>query len=435
MRETEKARLVPAAKGPVRAAVTLPGSKSVTNRALPIAALAHGETLLKGALFSDDSRYCIEALRSLGYGVETDAGAAAVRVRGRGTEPLMSGRGGDLFVGNSGTASRFLTAFVALGRGNFRIDGVARMRERPIADLLAALRLWGVDARDELGTGCPPVLVRANGIPGGETVVRGESSSQYATALLLAAPCAARESVIAVAGELVSAPYVRMTVAMMEDFGVAVETGDRSFRVRPQAYRAREYQIEPDASGASYFLAAAAVTGGEVTIAGLSGRMLQGDAAFAGVLERMGCEVARGPRGLTLRGPAGGLRGIDVDLFDMSDTVPTLAAIAPLASAPVTIRNVANVRLKETDRLRACAAELRKFGVAVEEFADGLRIEPRAELRSGVEVETYDDHRMAMSFAVLGLRAPGTAIRDPGCVAKTFPDFLERFERMLRDVG
>lgn len=419
------------ARGPIHAVVRLPGSKSVTNRVLPIAALADGDSVLRGALFSDDSRHFMNALRTLGYELLEDQGAESVLVRGRGTGPLRTGGKADLFVGNSGTTARFITAFTALGQGEFRVDGTARMRERPIVDLLRALRLWGVDATDELGTGCPPVLIRANGIRGGETRISGRDSSQYVTALLLAAPYAELPCRVVVEGELVSAPYVRMTAAVMRAFGAHIEEDGDAFVVPPGSYRAREYEIEPDASGASYFLAAAAAAGGSVTIPGLGGDVLQGDAMFARVLERMGCRVDIGGNGLTLHGPAQGLTGIDVDLFDMSDMVPTLAALAPLAHGPVTIRNVANVRIKETDRIRACVTELRKFGVTVEEFPDGLRVEPAKHLREGVLVDTYDDHRMAMAFAVLGLRVPGTRIHDPGCVAKTFPDFFTRFERML----
>ena len=422
--------------GPVNATVRLPGSKSITNRALPIAALAQGETLLRGALFSEDSRFFAQSLQRLGYGVEQDENAAAIRVAGRGVAPLWHPGGVDLHIGNSGTTARFLTAFVALGQGVYRIDGVERMRQRPIADLLSALRQAGVDARDERGTGCPPVLVRAAGMEGGDVTVHGRDSSQFVSALLLAAPYAAREMRVRVEGALVSRPYVDMTIAMMRQFGAQVEEEQSGqFVVRRVPYQAREYTVEPDASGASYFFAFAAATGGCVTVEDLGAHALQGDARFVDVLERMGCRVAVEDGRTTVCGPQDGLRGVDADLFDMSDTVPTLAAIAPLAKEPVIIRNVANVRLKETDRLRACAEQLRKFGVAVEESADGLRIEPCPTPYAGVTVETYEDHRMAMAFAVLGSRVPGTTIADPACVGKTFPDFFSRFEAMQRGDG
>ncbi len=419
--------------GPVDATVRLPGSKSITNRALPIAALATGDTWIRGALFSDDSRFFAGALGRLGYEVQLDEAAASMRVSGRGPAPMLHPDGVDLHIGNSGTAARFLTPFVALGRGVYRIDGVERMRERPVGDLLAALRQAGVDAVDELGTGCPPVLVRASGVAGGEVVVRGADSSQFVSALLLVAPYAARDMRIVVDGDLVSRPYVDMTVAMMRQFGAEVEERQPGlFQVARTMYRGREYTVEPDASGASYFFAAAAATGGCATVEGLGANALQGDAQFVEVLARMGCRVTVNADRITVCGPSDGLWGVDVDLHDMSDTVPTLAAIAPLARGPVTIRNVANVRVKETDRLRACANELRKFGVTVGEFPDGLRIEPCAALRTGVIVETYEDHRIAMAFSVLGSCVAGTQIADPGCVAKTFPDFFSRFEAMQR---
>ncbi len=422
---------VPVCNHPLRAVVRVPGSKSITNRALPMAALALGESHLDGALFSDDSRYFIDCLRRLGYTVETADEQAAVTVLGAGVAPLVHSGGLDLFVGNSGTTARFITAFVSLGKGRYRVDGVRRMRERPMAALVRALSQMGVDARDEMGTGCPPLVVEAAGLGGGEVVVSGRDSSQFVSGLLIAAPYARSPVHLDVQDELVSKPYVDMTVAMMRQFGAQVDVDGQHYTVHTEPYQARDYKIEPDASGASYFLAAAAVCGGTVEITGLSGDSLQGDAGFAQVLERMGCRVRYNAGSIELTGPSEGLGGIDVDLFAMSDMAPTLAAIAPLAKEPVTIRNVANIRLKETDRIRACATELRRFGVTVTEFADGLRIEPCASLRSGVSVRTYDDHRIAMAFSILGLRAPGTIIEDPGCTAKTYPGFFASLEQAV----
>lgn len=416
-----------------RAVVRVPGSKSITNRALLLAALAKGETVLRGALFSDDSHHLIAALRSLGYVIHMDEQSADISVVGAGTEPLAREDAVDLFVGNSGTTARFLTAMVSLGRGEYRIDGVRRMRERPIGDLLAALRGLGASVRDELGTGCPPVRIAAKGLRGGTLSISGQESSQFLSALLMAAPYADGDVHIDVIGELVSAPYVEMTVQMMRQFGAAVEAQHHTFRATPGHYRAvGDYAVEPDASGASYFLAAAAVCGGEVTILGIGAQSLQGDARFADILGRMGCSVRYEGSSVTLSAPENGLRGIDVDLFAMSDLVPTLAAIAPFANEPVTIRNVANIRLKETDRIHACVTELNKFGVSVTEFPDGLRIEPCAQLKTGVTVDTYDDHRIAMAFSILGLRVKDTVIRDPSCVNKTFPTFYDVLERALR---
>ena len=429
---TQNAYHVPVCNHPLRAVVRVPGSKSITNRALPMAALALGESHLSGALFSDDSRYFIDCLRRLGYTVETDEQRAAVTVHGAGARPLVHPGGLDLFVGNSGTTARFMTAFVSLGQGRYRVDGVTRMRERPMAAMVTALSHMGVDARDEMGTGCPPLVVEASGLPGGEVVVSGKDSSQFVSGLLIAAPYARSTVQLEVQGELVSKPYVDMTVAMMRQFGAHVDASGQRYTVHTEPYQARDYAIEPDASGASYFLAAAAVCGGTVKIVGLSDHSLQGDAGFAKVLERMGCRIRYKTGEMELTGPSEGLRGIDVDLFTMSDMAPTLAAIAPLAKEPVTIRNVANIRLKETDRIHACVTELRRFGVTVSDFEDGLRIEPCASLQSGVSVHTYDDHRIAMAFSILGLRVPGTIIEDPGCTAKTYPEFFGNLEQAMR---
>ncbi|PWI57623.1 3-phosphoshikimate 1-carboxyvinyltransferase [Sulfoacidibacillus thermotolerans] len=423
---------VPACATPLQATITVPGSKSITNRALPMAALANGRTRLRGALFSDDSRYFIQSLQRLGYRVEIDEMAKEVIVYGAGIEPLQHVQGLDLFVGNSGTSARFLSAFVSLGKGSYRIDGVSRMRERPIAALIAALRELDVDVVDELGTGCPPILIEAQGLRGGTVLMSGKDSSQFVSGLLIAAPYAKDEVTLIVQGELVSAPYVTMTLAMMRQFGATVNQEGNVFHVVPSHYVAKDYMIEPDASGASYFLAAAAICGGTVTILGLGRDSLQGDAQFAQVLANMGCTVRYGFDRIELSGPPEGLRGIDVDLFAMSDMVPTLAAIAPLAREKVRIRNVANIRLKETDRIRACVTELRRFGVTVTEFDDGLEIEPCDQLQEGVTVQTYDDHRMAMAFSILGLRVPGTRIENPACTAKTYPEFFQHLEETIR---
>lgn len=416
----------------VNANVVLPGSKSITNRVLPIAALADGESILTGVLFSDDSRYFLQALQALGYQVEIDEPSSTVRVMGQGVAPLNHPEGSDLFVGNSGTTARFISAFVSLGQGVYRIDGVQRMRERPIGDLLTALQALGVQATDLLGTKCPPLQIEAHGLAGGEASIRASDSSQFLSGLLLAAPYAKAPVRLSLQGKLVSKPYVDMTLAIMQQFGVVVHEQSGVYEVVPSRYQARHYAIEPDASGASYFLAAAAITGGRITIEGLGTASLQGDAQFALVLEQMGCHVTYRDNAITLIGPENQLQGIDVDLFHMSDLVPTLAAIAPLCQSPVTIKNVANIRLKETDRITACVTELQKFGVHVEEFPDGMRIYPCSSLKSGVTVKTYDDHRMAMAFAILGLRVVGTKIADPTCVAKTFPDFFQRLSKIIQ---
>jgi 3-phosphoshikimate 1-carboxyvinyltransferase len=411
---------------PLDATVIVPGSKSITNRALLVAALADGPSALRGALHSDDTRYMAAALAALGISVESDEAGARFRVEGGGgTFPAPEA---ELFVGNSGTTMRFLTAALPLGRGRYRIDGVPRMRQRPIAPLLAALNDLGADARSEADTGCPPVVVQAAGLRGGQARMAGDLSSQYFSALLMAAPYAREGVDIAVLSDLVSKPYLPMTAAVMAAFGVTADLDTATWRrlgVRPgQRYTGRDYQIEPDASNASYFFAAAAVTGGRVRVDGLGRDSTQGDLQFVEVLRQMGAEVAIGDDFTEVHGPRDGdLRGVDLDLGPISDTAQTLAAIAPLASGVTTIRGVAHARLKETDRVAALATELRRLGQEVDEFPDGLRIAPRP-IRPA-DIDTYDDHRMAMSFAVAALRAPGIRLRDPGCVAKTFPTFFD----------
>lgn len=412
--------------GPVQGAVRPPGSKSITNRALVCAALAEGLSTLTGALDSEDTRVMIDALQRLGMDVSMDAEAARVTVEGCAGRPPS--RGAELYVANSGTTMRFLTAMVCLGEGVFRLDGTRRMRERPVGDLLEALAQLGADARSEPGNGCPPVVVHATGLRGGRAEVAGSISSQFLSGLLMAAPCARGDVELAVAGPLVSRPYVDMTLAVMRAFGAeAREPGPGRFLVPTGSpYRARTYAVEPDASAASYFFAAAAMTGGRVTVEGLSRQSLQGDVAFCACLERMGCRVEYGPDSITVTGAP--LRGIEADMNAISDTVQTLAAAALVAEGPTTVTGVAHVRHKETDRIAALAAELRKLGAAVEERPDGLTIAP-GPLRPA-EIETYDDHRMAMSLALVGLCAPGVVILNPACTAKTYPRFFEDLARL-----
>lgn len=414
---------------PPDAVIRVPGSKSITNRALLLAALADGTSVLEGALASDDTRYMTEALRSLG--VEVAQSEDGTRFEVAGASGRWPAAGADLFVGNAGTAMRFLTAALCLGRGAYRIDGSPRMRERPIQELVDALVGLGVRAVCELGTGCPPVRVEADGLPGGEVATSAERSSQFLSALLQVAPYARRDVTITVEGRPIAEPYIDMTIAVMAAFGSAVERDDfRRFHVPSgQRYRGRRYAVEPDASSAHYFLAAAALTGGRVRVPGLGRRSLQGDVHFADVLAAMGAEVRWREDGIEVAGP-GRLSGIDVDLNHVSDTAPTLAALAPFAAGPVRIRNVAHLRWQESDRLAAVATELRRLGVVVQELPDGLEIHPSA-IRPAA-VRTYDDHRIAMSFALIGLRAAGIRIRHPGCVAKTFPDFFDRLEGLRR---
>ena len=417
---------------PPSAAVEVPGSKSITNRALVLAALWGKDEPCEvmNCLRSEDTEVMLAALQALGFQIEINWSEARVRIGSGRQQNRIPAPRADLFVANSGTTMRFLTALVCLGHGRYRLDGVPRMRERPIGDLLDALQQLGVRAFSEGNNGCPPVCVEADGLAGGRVRIKGNISSQFLSGLLLAAPFARDDIEIEVQGPLVSRPYVEMTLRMMDDWGLTVlrEWEEPRFHVqgRQRPVGGLRYRVEPDASAASYFFAVAAITGGRVTVLGLSENSLQGDVRFVDVLADMGCRVERCSSGITVHGRP--LRGVDVDMNDISDTVMTLAAVACFAEGPTTIRNVAHIRHKETDRLAALAAELRRVGADVEEFADGLTIAPRP--LHGAAVETYNDHRMAMSLALVGLRVPGVVIRNPGCVAKTYPDFFEDLERL-----
>ncbi len=415
--------------GPIRGRIRPPGSKSITNRALVCAALADGNSMLSGTLDSEDTRVMIENLGRLGFEVMPRKARTNLLVRGTGgCVPALEA---ELFCANSGTTMRFLAALVTLGHGSFRLDGVERMRERPIGDLLDALRQLGARIVSENSNDCPPVVVHANGLRGGLAKVRGDISSQFLSGLLMAAPTAFAPIELEIDGTLVSQPYVEMTLAVMQAFGADVETDAKlaRFKIVPQPYRAREYAIEPDASAASYFWAAAAITGGEVTVEGLSAESLQGDVAFVDCLEQMGCNVQRESNSIAVSGRS--LKGINVDMNAISDTVQSLAVVALFADGPTTIFNVSHIRHKETDRLAAVATELRKLGANVHEQSDGLTIQPGK--LSAAAIDTYRDHRMAMSFALSGLRIAGVRINDPQCVEKTYPRFFDDLKELTRD--
>ena len=407
-----------------------PGSKSLTNRTLAAATLAEGVSRLHGALRSEDTQVMIDSLIRLGIAVEPEPGEDTLKVFGCGGR--IPATQAELYVANSGTTIRFLTALAALGHGRYRLDGTLRMRQRPIQDLLDALAQMGVQVESEGANGCPPVVLHAAGLRGGRASVRGDVSSQFLSGLLLAAPYAAAPVELTVAGPLVSQPYVRMTLAVMRAFGVAVEEPQPGrFRVPQAHYTGRAYVIEPDASAASYFFAAAAITGGRITVEGLTRDSLQGDVAFCDSLAAMGCTVEHEADGISVAAPAaGGLHGIDVDMNAISDTVQTLAVVALFAQGPTTIRNVAHIRHKETDRIGNLATELRKLGGAVEELADGLRITPGP--LHGAQITTYKDHRMAMSLALAGLQVTGVVIVDPRCVEKTYPDYFRDLAAVTR---
>ncbi|HMP58532.1 MAG TPA: 3-phosphoshikimate 1-carboxyvinyltransferase [Gemmatales bacterium] len=419
---------------PIHGVARVPGSKSLTNRCLILAALADpaagSHSIIENALAAEDVQLLFGALTQLGIPITASADGTQLTIPA--TLRDRWARSGDFHCGNSGTTLRFLTALLALGQGSYRLDGIARMRERPVADLLDGLTQLGTRAWSETGNGCPPLRLEAQGLHGGRAEVRGSVSSQFLSALLMAAPLAdGPETVLDVLPPLISEPYVDMTLRCVAEAGGVIyrETGSQSggiaFRIPGrQHHRPRTWHIEPDASAASNFLAAAAVTGGRVEIAGLSADSRQGAARFVDVLEAMGCTVSRQPLAVT----GGPLHGTEVDLGGMSDTLMTLAAVALFASGPTSIRNVAHVRRKESDRLAALATELRKLGADLGERGDGLTIRP-APLH-GAHLQTYKDHRLAMAFALIALRVPGVVVDDPGCVAKTFPGYFVELKRL-----
>ncbi|MFI1184713.1 3-phosphoshikimate 1-carboxyvinyltransferase [Streptomyces californicus] len=401
--------------------IDIPGSKSVTARALFLAAAAEGTTTLLRPLRSDDTEGFAEGLRALGYEVVQEADRW--HIEGRPAGPAADDDA-EVYCRDGATTARFLPTLVAAAAsGTYRFDASAQMRRRPLAPLTRALTALGVDLSHEEAEGHHPLTVRAAGVEGGELTLDAGESSQYLTALLMLGPLTAKGLRIEVT-ELVSAPYVEITLAMMRDFGVEVLREGNTFTVPPGGYRATAYAVEPDASTASYFFAAAALTGHEVTVPGLGIGALQGDLRFVDVLREMGAEVSVGADATTVRS-TGRLRGITVNMRDISDTMPTLAAIAPYAEGPVVIEDVANTRVKECDRLEACAANLRAMGVTVHTGPDRIEIHPGTP--KPVEIATHGDHRVVMSFAVAGLRTPGLTYDDPGCVRKTFPRFHEVF--------
>lgn len=401
----------------------VPGSKSITNRAFILAGLAEGESSLSGVLESDDTRYMRLGLGSMGLQIVDGTTRDHVLIRGglsRLKAPLQP-----VFVGNSGTTVRFLSAMAALVPGITTLQGDEHMAKRPIGDLVDGLRQLGVNV--DCGSGCPPLSIQGGGISGALVRMRGDKSSQYFTALLLMAGLAGHSIRIEIEGNLVSRPYVEMTIKMLQDFGAQIVSEANAFVVHPvRNYKAIAYAIEPDASAASYPFALAAVGGHDITVKHLGPGSLQGDYTFVDVLERMGASVHREADMTRVLG-VGALRGIDVDMHHISDTVMTLAAIAPLAQGPTTIRNVANIRIKETDRLLATVTELRRLGQDVQMGDDWLRIDPRPVVPA--TVQCYSDHRMAMSFAVLGSVIDGVKIADPACVSKTYPTFWNHLEQ------
>ncbi len=429
--------------GPVDASVRVPGSKSHTNRALVCAALAEGQSMLRGVLLADDTEAMMSAIEPIGAAVERfddDAAGPGVTVTGRsdvGNAGALQGEvtGGDssssavnpvtVDVRQSGTTGRFLLAVLAGLSGNFVLDGDPQLRRRPFGPQLEALRASGALIDGEH----LPLTITGRTMPGGTVEVSGDVSSQFLSGLLLAAPLASAPTELVVPGSLVSKPYVELTLATMADFGLTVDhDGDFTrFVVPASAYKPADVHIEPDASAASYFFGAAAVNGGRIRVEGLGRSTVQGDLNFVNVLARMGCKVQIAENYTEVE-RVSPLNGVEVDMSDISDTVQTLAVVASQATSPTTITGVGFIRNKETDRLAATATELQRLGIACRETEDGLVIEPGPP-RPGV-VQTYDDHRMAMSFALLGLRHDGIVIANPSCVGKTFPRFFDVLDEL-----
>lgn len=448
--------------GPVRGRIRPPGSKSLTNRALICAAMAGGRSELTGALRSEDTAVMIESLRRCGVTIDELEAGRTIKIDGS-TRHTDSPSQHDLFIANSGTSVRFLTAALSAAGGRYRLHGVERMHQRPIADLVDALSEVQIgEISAESSGGCPPVLIDSEGWNRRPVRVGGSVSSQYLSGLMMAAPVAVAGRAVAgsapdshsrdesseanhtevqidVIGELVSRPYVEMTASVMRSFGANVEIEDIdpeatesvSLRVHVVGggYRGVQYAIEPDASAASYFWAAAAITGGEVTVLGLTPDAMQGDVGFCQVLQQMGCGFRSDSDGMTISGRAS--RGIDVDMNQISDTVQTLAVVALFADGPTRVRGVAHNRFKETDRIGDLANELRKLGAAVDEHDDGLTIHPPTNGITPAVLETYHDHRMAMSLSLAGLSADGVRVQDPSCTGKTYPEFFADLERLI----
>ncbi|MDB4759626.1 3-phosphoshikimate 1-carboxyvinyltransferase [bacterium] len=453
--------------GPVEGVIRPPGSKSLTNRALICAAFANGRSELTGALQSEDTKVMIDALRSIGVQIDISDGGKTLVVNGQGagrqaiTLPANdSGKLQELYVANSGTTIRFLAAALSAAGGHYRLVGVERMHQRPIGDLVDALQMVIDGSIQAISPGgCPPVEIRCSGWKGNKLDVGGSVSSQYLSGLMMAAPLVAEaddaseagqakapfnqhSTQILVSGELVSRPYVDMTAKVMRSFGAKLSLKDGGLpsdpalvvEVETGGYSPTPYEIEPDASAASYFWAAAAITSGKVTVQGLSRGAIQGDVGFCEVLEKMGCLVQYEDHCIRVEGRP--LQGVDVDMNEISDTVQTLAVVALFASGPTRVRGVAHNRFKETDRIGDLARELRKLGATVEEHEDGLTIHPveRPERQMAdhkVVLETYHDHRMAMSLSLAGLRISGVQIVNPACTGKTYPEFFSDLETLI----
>lgn len=407
--------------------VRLPGSKSISNRALLLAALARGETRLSNVLVSDDTHFMLEALRQLGVKIRVNDGDHFVT--GCGGPLVTDEQSFELDLGLAGTALRPLTAALTLGRGTFRLDGSARMRERPVAHLVDGLRQLGADIRYIDNEGYPPLEVRGNGLNGGSIEMRGDVSSQFLTSLLLAAPLATEAVKVSILGEQVSKPYLDITVHMMRAFGAdAGHDNYQTFTVQPGQYVAPgDFLVEGDASSATYFLAAGAVRGSGIRVVGIGKDSVQGDVAFTEVLRAMGARVTTQKDAIEIS--PGKLHGVTLDLNHIPDAAMTAAVLALFAEGPTRIENIYNWRVKETDRIDAMATELRKLGAKVNVGRDFIEVIPPSQLKAAT-IDTYGDHRMAMCFSLAALGGAPITINDPGCVSKTFPDYFEVFDSL-----
>lgn len=416
---------------PLECNVEIPGSKSITNRALLLSVLSDRPVRLSNVLFSDDGRYFIECLQKLGFRIDSDPESKTVRIFGLGGK--IPNRKASIYVGSAGTAARFLTAMLALSEGEFTLDASAQMKARPMKPLLDALTALGAKFEYLEQVYCLPYRIRGTGYRGSRVKLAANISSQFLSALLLAGCYGPEDLEIEIDGEVAAKPYVAMTLRMMRQFGVTVENDSYQRFIIPkgQHYRGLDYTIEPDLSNACYFWTMAVLTGGTVLVNGSKLNSLQGDIKFLNVLERLGAKVQETPDGVMVQGPKGGkFPGIEVDLGDTPDQTMTLAALAPFADGPTIIRNVELIKYHESNRLQAIVTELTRLGIAVRETDDGLEIFPG--MPKPGRVETYDDHRMAMAFALLGLRADGIEIDNPDCTAKTFAGYFEVFDRIVR---
>jgi len=403
--------------------IEVSGSKSYTNRALIISSLARGKTILKKPLISDDTKHMINALRLLGVKIKIKD--SEFEIMPKALHPAED----ELFIGNSGTSARFLTAFAALIPGKTKITGEKRMQQRPIKELLFAIEQLGIKYQCE--SFCPPLEIKGGTLVGGDCEINGEESSQYLTAILMIAPYSQKDITIKIKGELSSKPFVDMTIDIMKKFGVKVENENyKTFIIKAgQRYRGGEYTIEADMTAASYFFAAPAIVGGTVRVKNINPDTKQGDINFIYALEKMGCKINKGKDFIEVS-KTKELKPIEIDMNSMPDVAQTLAVTALFANGTTKIRNIANLRIKETDRIKATVTELRKLGAKVIESDSGMIIQPPVNGFKPARIKTYNDHRMAMSFALTGLRIPGIKIENPECVNKTFPEFWKTFEKL-----